>query len=388
MTRPTARVLALLEILQTGGTRTVADLASRLDVDERTVRRYVDHLIDLDVPVRSVRGRYGGYRLAPGYRMPPLMLTDDEALAVMLGLVAGRRAGLVTKSATAMESAAAKMRRVLPEALGRRLDALLATVDFTVPARPAAIQETGVLLMLGEAAWHRHPVAVSYTARDGRRSERTVHPYGIVVHSGRWYVTGADSASGEVRTFRLDRIETATVLPGSFEIPAGFDPATRVLSGLAEVPYLHAVSLRVRGTAEQVRARLPAGIATVQELPADPAQDPAGEAAGDSPEPSGPPAVSRAGEGWGSPRPEAGGGWVRVQLRAERLEWVPSVLAWLDRPFVIEYPDALRDHVHALARRLATSADDVPGADDRTAGSARPAPPPPAPPPPAPPARP
>jgi len=191
MTRPTARVLALLEILQAGGTRTTADLASRLDVDERTVRRYVDHLIDLDIPVRSVRGRYGGYRLAPGYRMPPLMFTDDEALAVMLGLVAGLRAGLVTASATAMENAAAKIRRVLPEALGRRLDALLATADFTTAARPAATRETGVLLMLAEAARHRRPVAVSYTTRDGRQSERTVHPYGIVVHSGRWYVTGS-----------------------------------------------------------------------------------------------------------------------------------------------------------------------------------------------------
>ncbi|NUS89002.1 MAG: HTH domain-containing protein, partial [Streptomyces sp.] len=78
MPRPTARVLVLLEILQIGGTRTGADLTDRLGVDERTVRRYIDHLIDLDVPVRSVRGRYGGYRLAPGYRMPPLMLTDEE----------------------------------------------------------------------------------------------------------------------------------------------------------------------------------------------------------------------------------------------------------------------------------------------------------------------
>jgi predicted DNA-binding transcriptional regulator YafY len=228
-----------------------------------------------------------------------------------------------------MESAAAKIRRVLPEALGRRLDALLATADFTTAARPAATRETGVLLMLAAAARHRRPVAVSYTTRDGRQSERTVHPYGIVVHSGRWYVTGADSASGEVRTFRLDRIETATVLPGSFDIPAGFDPAARVLSGLAEVPYQHEVSLRVLGTAEQVRALLPAGIATVAEISADPA-------------------VSRARES---------SGWVRVRLRAERLEWVPSLLASLDRPFVIEYPDALRDHVHALARRLTASAD-------------------------------
>jgi predicted DNA-binding transcriptional regulator YafY len=352
MTRPTARVLALLEILQAGGTRTTADMAVRLDVDERTVRRYVDHLIDLDIPVRSVRGRYGGYRLAPGYRMPPLMFSDDEAVAVMLGLVAGLRAGLVTTSATAMESAAAKIRRVLPEALGRRLDALLTTGDFTTAARPAATQETGVLLMLAEAARHRRPVAVSYMTRDRRRSERTVHPYGIVVHSGRWYVTGADSASGEVRTFRLDRIETATVVPGSFEIPAGFDPAAQVLSGLAGVPYQHEVSLRVLGPAEQVRARLPAGIATVEKISADPAREPTGQEARDLAESFRSPGVSGAGES---------GGWVRVRLRAERLEWIPSLLAWLDRPFVIEYPDALRDHVHALARRLTASADD-PGA--------------------------
>jgi hypothetical protein len=157
------------------------------------------------------------------------------------------------------------------------------------------------------------------------------------------------------------------VLPGSFDIPAGFDPAARVLSGLAEVPYQHEVSLRVLGTAEQVRARLPAGIATVQEIPAGPAQEPAVQAARDLPEPFPPRAVSGARES---------GEWVRVRLRAERLEWVPSLLAWLDRPFVIEYPDALRDHVHALARRLATSADDVPDAVGRTAGSARPDPPP------------
>src|SRR5215813_15110661 len=91
MAKPLARVLALLDILQTGGTHTLRELSSRLGVDERTVRRYVNHLLDLDVPVESVRGRYGGYRLAPGYRLPPLMLGDDEALAVLLGLLAGER---------------------------------------------------------------------------------------------------------------------------------------------------------------------------------------------------------------------------------------------------------------------------------------------------------
>jgi predicted DNA-binding transcriptional regulator YafY len=262
VTRPTTWILALLEILQSGGTRTVSDLAARLDVDERTVRRYVVHLGELGIPVRSVRGRYRGYRLAPGYRMPALMLTDDEALAVLLGLVTGRRAGLLTTSVAAAESAAAKVARVLPEALGRRLDALLQNTDFTVRARPVIELETTVLLVLAEAARDRRPVAMSYTSPNGRRSERTVHPYGIVAHSGRWYVTGADSASGETRTFRLDRITTPQLQAGTFDVPDGFDPAEHVLSGLAEAPHRHPVSVRVQGTSEQVRARLPAGIAT------------------------------------------------------------------------------------------------------------------------------
>ena len=142
------------------------------------------------MPLESVRGRYGGYRLAPGYRMPPLMLTDDEALAMLLGLVAGRHAGLVTTSVTAADTAAAKLRRVLPRALGRRLNALLETTEFTAAAGAAGTPQTHVLLTLAEAAWDRHPVAISYTTRDGRRSERTLQPYGLVAHSGRWYVTG------------------------------------------------------------------------------------------------------------------------------------------------------------------------------------------------------
>lgn len=321
MSRPTARVLALLEILQGGGTRTVAELADRLGVDERTVRRYVSHLIDLDIPVRTVRGRYGGYRLAPGYRMPPLMLTDEEALAVLLGLVAGRRAGLVTTSVAAMESAAAKVRRVLPEVLGRRLDALLETTDFTAPARRVASPETDVLLVLAEAARERHPVDITYTAWNGRRSERTLQPYGIVAHSGRWYVTGADSDRGEVRTFRLDRIERAAVREGSFDVPEDFDPAGRVLTGLAEVPWRHEVSFRLQGASEEVRKRFPAGTATVEEL-AD--------------------------------------GWVRVRLRAQRLDWVAPVIAWLNAPFVIERPDELREHVRALAGVLLAGAAENP----------------------------
>jgi predicted DNA-binding transcriptional regulator YafY len=326
MARPAARVLTLLELLQSGGIRTVAELADRLGVDGRTVRRYVDHLIDLDVPVESVRGRYGGYRLAPGYRMPPLMLSDDEALAVLLGLVAGRRAGLMTATGTASETAMAKIRRVLPTRLAHRLDTVLESLAFTSPPGGFAAPQAPVLLAVADAVRHHRPISIRYAAADGRRSERTLHPYGLVAHAGRWYVTGEDPGIGEDRTFRLDRIADARTLPGSFEPPAGLDPAQRVLSGLAEAPYRHHVTLRIQGTAEEIRARLPASLATITE------PQPGGE--GD---------------------PQAGP-WLRVDLRAERLDWLPGLLASLDRPFVIERPDELRDLVAALAARLAASA--------------------------------
>ncbi|WP_371680891.1 helix-turn-helix transcriptional regulator [Streptomyces sp. NBC_01276] len=332
MPRPLARVLTLLELLQSGGIRTVPELADRLAVDERTVRRYAQQLVDLDVPVESVRGRYGGYRLAPGYRMPPLMLSDDEALAVLLGLVAARRSGLTTATDTASETAAAKIRRVLPERLRRRLDAVLASLAFAdPPGRAGAAPEPAVLLPVADAVHHHRPVSIRYTAGDGRRSERTLHPYGVVAHSGRWYVTAADLSAGEDRTFRLDRITSARILPGSFEPPAGIDPAERVLTALATVPYRHEVTLRVQGTNAQVHPRLPVGIALVTELP------------------------SPAGAGPGT---EA---WCRVELRVERLDWLPAVLSSMDRPFVIERPQELRGLVEAFAERLADSARRNPG---------------------------
>ncbi|MEU3503253.1 WYL domain-containing protein, partial [Streptomyces hundungensis] len=421
MARPLARVLTLLELLQSGGTRTVAELADRLGVDERTVRRYVQHLLELDIPVESVRGRYGGYRLASGFRMPPLMLSDDEALAVLLGLVAGRRTGLTTSTDVASETAAAKIRRVLPERLGRGLDAVLDSLAFTSPERtsgsrggpapspplgtrapqapaapsnppppttpsaptdspaptnsaalttpgtstgsaaptgsatpssaalttlstptgppappgPAALTtpstptepaaptdppphtgpaaptrstapadpgppadgtprsvapRSAILLCVADAVRHHRPLSIRYTSADGRRSERTLHPYGLVAHSGKWYVTGTDPVIDEDRTFRLDRIADARTLPGSFVPPVGFDPAERVLAGLATAPHRHRVSLRIQGTAEQIRAHLPAHLATLSELP---------DRSGSAPQPP----------------------WFRAELRVQDLDW-------------------------------------------------------------------
>ncbi|MGV9908867.1 helix-turn-helix transcriptional regulator [Streptomyces tendae] len=342
MSRPVSRVLTLLELLQSGGVRTVAELADRLGVGERTVRRYVDHLVDLDVPVESVRGRYGGYRLAPGHRMPPLMLTDDEALAVLLGLVAGRRTGITAAAGTAGETAAAKVRRVLPERLRHRLDAVLDSLTFTTAPTGSAAPEAAVLLPVADAVRHHRPLAIRYTggssgSGSGGSGERTVYPYGLVAHAGRWYVTGRDLSAGADRTFRLDRIHGARVLPGTFEPPPGPGPAERVLTALATAPYRHEVTVRVRGTAEETRARLPRSVAVV--------------AAAD-------------GEGQGEGKGEGEGeGWCRVEIRAERLDWLPGLLASLDRPFVVERPDELRGLVADLADRLMDAARGTPPRD-------------------------
>ncbi|MBP2368227.1 helix-turn-helix transcriptional regulator [Pseudonocardia parietis] len=317
MSRPTSRVLTVLELLQTGGTRTRAELAERLGVDERTVRRYVGHLIDLEIPVVSVRGRYGGYRLGRGYRLPPLMFTDEEAVAVCLGLIAGSRTGLTTAAAAAGETARAKIRRVLPTASGARLDALLGTVSFTGDPVRRPAPGPDVLLAVADSVQHRRPLAFGYTNATGERSARRVHPHGLVAHSGRWYVTALDPTIAEDRTFRLDRMSDVRAVEGAFAPPEDrVDAATRVLDGIAAAPRGHEVVVRVRGVAEEVRARLPAGLAVVERL----------------------------------------GRESRVTLHAERLDWVPGVLIALDRGFVVERPPELRERLAELAARLVRAA--------------------------------
>ncbi|MGN8244496.1 helix-turn-helix transcriptional regulator [Cellulomonas soli] len=316
MTRPTARVLALLELLQTGGQRTVGELADRLGVDERTVRRYAEHLADLGIPVQAQRGRYGGYRLAPGYKLPPLMLTDDEAVAVALGLSAAERAGLATTDPAATASALAKVSRVLPRALGARLASLLSTAQFTAPVSPAAPAGADTLLRLASAAQARRTVVIAYTAWDGQASQRELDVYGLVFHAGRWYVTGHDHGRDDVRTFRLDRIASVEQRDGTYVVPDDFDARTQVVSGIAAVGWSHQVSVVLRTGLTEARARLPRSVGRLSE--------------------------------------HADG--VLLETRAEHLDGMARLLAGLGWDFEVLTPDALRDEVLALADRLRVSA--------------------------------
>lgn len=316
MAKPTARVLQLLEILQSGGLHRLRDLATRLEVDERTVRRYVEHLLELDVPVEAVRGRYGGYRLAPGFRLPPLMLTDDEAIAVLLGLALLRRSGL--SGDTAPTAAETKIRRVLPQATSKRLEALQASLQLSTEIREPVAAEASTLVLLAEAARDNRLVSFAYRAADGRDSARILAPYGILAHRGRWLVSGLDQGRGELRTFRVDRMVLPRRLEQTFEEPEDFDALAHFVTGVATTPRAHRVVVRARTTLAHASDRLPATVALVE--PAEP-------------------------------------DWVTITIHAESLDWVPSLLAGLACPFVVVEPEELRTHVEALGRLLIESAE-------------------------------
>jgi predicted DNA-binding transcriptional regulator YafY len=309
VSHPTTRVLAMLELLQASHRLGGAELARRLGVDERTVRRYADRLAELGIPVTAERGRYGGYRLMPGYKLPPLMFTDDEAVAVVLGLLAAGRLGL---PGAGTASALAKVQRVLPAALGSRIEALRQTLGLTLRPAEAAAPDTGTVLALAQAAGQRQRVRLRYRSWNGADSERDLDPYGLVLHSGRWYVTGHDSRSGQIRTFRVDRVMSLQPGRETFEPPADFDPVRQVISSLAAVPYAHEVEVVLGTTMEAARRRIPPSVATL--TPAD--------------------------DG------------VLMRARAEHLEGFAVMLAGLGCPFTIREPASLRDEVRALAGRL------------------------------------
>src|SRR4051812_16207503 len=229
------RVLGLLEALQDHPFASGPQLAARLEGDERTLRRDGAALRALGIPVEAERGRGGGYRPRPGYRMPPLMFTPAEATAVALGLLAAQRDGVDAGSALT------KLRRVLPERIRLRVEALEATLRFTGRARAEAPGEA--ILALAEAARRGRRVTGAYTTSAGETARREITPYGLVAHAGRWYVPAYDHGREALRAFRADRF--GPLQPGApgEPAPAGFDAVAFVNRTLARVPHAHAVEV-------------------------------------------------------------------------------------------------------------------------------------------------
>jgi predicted DNA-binding transcriptional regulator YafY len=250
-----ARLLRLLTLLQARRFWTGADLAARLEVTERTVRRDVDRLRSLGYPVDATSGVAGGYKLGAGAALPPLLLEDDEALAVSLGLRTAA-AGTVAGMEEAALRALAKLEQVLPPRLHRRVKALHAAV---VPLhRAGPVVDPEVLTALASASRDQQIVEFHYGDRSARTSDRKVEPHGLVHAGSRWYLVAWDLGREDFRTFRVDRIAGKVTLGARFvarPIPGG-DVATYVSRSVSSEGYAHKARVILDAPLEVIAQRL------------------------------------------------------------------------------------------------------------------------------------
>ncbi len=252
MSDPTARTLALLSLLQTHRRWRCADLADELSVSERTVRRDVDRLRGLGYPVDAEPGTDGGYRLAVGAHLPPLLVTDDEAIALTVGLRATALSAIegIEDSSVALM---AKLDDVLPDRLRRRIDALQQSVEIMTWSNDGSVVRATDLTVLSQGCRDNEEVRFVYQRRDGEESHRLVQPHQLVAAGRRWYLVAWDLRRADWRTFRLDRMNGSALAGVRFErraLPAA-DAATFVRDGMRAVVAGHrAVIVVAASTAE------------------------------------------------------------------------------------------------------------------------------------------
>jgi len=310
MPRPTARVLATLELLQTHGRMSGSEISRRLGVDPRTVRRYVVSLEELGIPITAERGRDGHYMLVSGFKLPPMMFTDDETLALAVGLQAAQGLGLA-EARVAVAGALAKLERVMPDRLRRRVRAVGDTVTLGL-ARSAAPGNNSALGVLSEAAQTETRVRLRYRSRLGERSERDFDTYGLAYRGGCWYGIGHCHLRGGLRSFRLDRVEAVRLVEARFSRPVGFDPLAHLAHSVATLPRAFSVEVLLKTDLETAQREL---FAAVGEL-------------------------------------EWTGDGVLLRGGVDSLRWFAQELARLPFGFEIRRPAALRRALQAVAREL------------------------------------
>lgn len=234
MYNPTMRLLSILELLQSRGEISGHELAQTLEVEERSIRRYIMMLRDIGIPIEGERGRHGGYSLRPGFRLPPMMFNADEITAVVLGLMLARECGLT--SILAIESATAKIKRVLPEELLHRTVALQGSVIFDEVQIGARAITSEWIIAFSLAVHEGTCLDIAYRSAGGEVTQRMIAPYGLVLHAKTWYVPAFCYLRRDIRIFRLDRMRSVTRSERYFTKPSNFDAKEFVLDSLARIP--------------------------------------------------------------------------------------------------------------------------------------------------------
>ena len=265
-TDPTERALLLLSLLQTHRFWPGAELTERLGVSARTLRRDVDRLRVLGYPVDATPGAAGGYRLAAGAHLPPLLLDDEEAVAIAVGLRTAAGASIDGMDDTALR-ALAKLEQVLPDRLRRRVHAVHSNV-VSLQWGDGPTVDADALAILALACRDHEQVRFEYRRRDGDDSSRLVEPHRLVSTGRRWYLVAWDVRRDDWRTFRLDRLDRARlagVRCAARELPGG-DAAAFVAESIRTMPLPYSALLDVGGPAEAVRDALRWSDAEVEEL--------------------------------------------------------------------------------------------------------------------------
>ncbi len=314
-TDPTERALLLLSLLQTHRFWPGAELTDRLGVSARTLRRDIDRLRALGYPVDATPGASGGYRLAAGAHLPPLLLDDEEAVAIAVGLRTAAGASIDGMDDTALR-ALAKLEQVLPDRLRRRVHAVHSNV-VSLQWGGGPTVDADALAVLALACRDREQVRFDYRRRDGDDSRRLVEPHQLVSAGRRWYLVAWDVRRDDWRTFRLDRLDgprLAGVRCAPRDLPGG-DAAAFVAESIRTMPMPYSALLEVAGAPDAVRAALRWSDAEVEELGADRS---------------------------------------RVRVGSGSTDALVRVVTWLagSYPVVVREPDELAAHVDELVARL------------------------------------
>jgi len=311
MPHPTTRVLAVLELLQSRGRISGPELAQRINVDVRTLRRYIVLLEELGIPITTERGRHGAYMLVAGFKLPPMMFTDAEALALSMGLLAARSLGLHAGE-SALASAQAKLERVMPESLKRRLRAVETTVSIE-SSNPLAIHaNTAALMLLTHAAHAAERVHLHYRSAQGEESRRDFDTYGLGFRGGAWYAVGFCHLRHGVRGFRVDRIIEVQPLAVRFTRPKDFDVLEWLNRSIATLPRAHLIEVLLHTDMAKAREAFSPAIGLLE--------------------------------------PAEGG--VLLHVRTDDLAWFARQLARVSFDFDIRTPQRLRKELLAHAARL------------------------------------
>ena len=316
MANTSSRTLRLLSLLQTHRYWPGGELARRLEVSVRTLRRDIDRLRELGYPVEADRGVDGGYRLAAGAAMPPLLLDDDEAVALVVGLQAAAQ-GSIAGVAEASVRALAKVVQVMPPRLRRRADALR---SMTVPAvwgGDTAMVDPGLLTTIAQACRDTERVRFAYTGRGADESDRYVEPHRLVLLGRRWYLVAYDLSRHDWRSFRLDRMRqpagTRERFPG--RPPPGGDAAAFVRAGIDSLPAPFTVEALIHAPCAAVRAQVGS---------------------------------------WGSVEP-AGTERCLLRMTSDSLDWPAMALGGIGADFDVLSPPELVAHLRDWAHRFNTA---------------------------------